>query len=477
MSALEKKNGFWEKLFLLGKFFVKILTYNFANNRDKKEEDELTEFTAKEIKELKSEIKTLSQSGPWLEIRGIKFPLPGHIFRLKETSWYRLLKPGSLVFVQSAEIFKYYWTEEDFLPEARCLPTDSNGRLVNANVLAVRIQDLEQVENEDIYFNNWKTPARELSAFLDGEAVETVDEIVLAGQSMMGAMALKIPKGTKGIIDFPAVETAGSIDDINSSHLINKIRVKCGLLLFGFDSSREVLKEVLVKNFFIPLSAYGDKYKVYFPSFRTHFELNGSQIRKRAFQPELFDRVILDDELKNQIISLFKGDEKDLKRWGVANFQKGTGKSAIAYGPPGTGKTMAGEALAEYLGRPLYLVNSMDLGLYTARFEENFKKVIEQTARWNSVTVIDESESILRSRDMGAGDSNARITAVLRNLESLERGIIWFTTNRPFDIDIAIESRIRALFYFKFPDKDKRRKIYTSGRRGRDIRQRPSFFK
>ena len=463
MSSPEKKNGFWAKLLLLGKFFVKILTFGFVGNLNKKdeEENESAEFTAQELKELKSEIKSLPKTGPWLEIRGIKFPAPGHIFRLKETSRYRLLGPGSLVFVQGVEIFKFYLSMEDIPIEARCLSLDNDGRLATgATIMAVRITDLAEVENEQTYFDNWKMPAIELNAFPDGEAVETVDEIMIAAQGMMGAAVFRLPKGAKGIIDLPTVESAGSLDNINSSHLINKIHVKCGLLLLGLDASVEVFKEILVKNFSIPFGAYGDKCKIYFPSFRAHFDLNRSQIRKRAFEPELFNRVILDDDLRTQIISLAKSEEKDLKRWGVANFQKGWGKIYLAYGAPGTGKTMTGEALAEFLGRPLYIVNSMDLGLHTSLFEANFKNVIERTARWNSVTVIDEAESILRSRDLEAIDSNIRITAVLRNLEGLERGIIWFTTNRPFDIDIAIESRIRAMFFFKFPDEAKRRKIW-----------------
>ena len=464
MGSDEKKNGFWTKFLTIGKFFVKILTFVFVGNRNKnKEENESAEFTAQEIKKLKSEIKALPQTGPWLEIRGIKFPRPGHIFRIKETAGYKLLKPGSLVFVQVVEIFKYYWDEEDIPISARCLPLDSEGRLANPAALSVELQNLEQVEDESIYFNNWKIPKRELNAFHDGEAVQTVDEILLTVQGAMGgAAALRLPKNTKGIIDLPTVERAESLDDINSLHLLKKIHVRCGILLLGFDPSAgaEIYKEVLAKNFSIPFSAYGDKYRVYFPSFRAPLDLSQSQIRKRAFEPAIFDRVILDDDLRARIISLVKAEEKDLKRWGVASFQKGAGKIYLAYGVPGTGKTMTGEALAEFLGRPLYAVNSMDLGMHTSSFEANLKNVIERTARWNSVTVIDEAESILRSRDLEMTDSNARITAVLRNLESLERGIIWFTTNRPFDIDIAIESRIRALFYFKFPDQGKRRKIW-----------------
>ena len=109
---------------------------------------------------------------------------------------------------------------------------------------------------------------------------------------------------------------------------------------------------------------------------------------------------------------------------------------------------MTGEALAEYLGRPIYRVGSADLGWSSSSFEENFKKIIEKTERWNAVTLIDEAEAILRSRDPKLFDSNARVEAVLRNLEWLKRGIIWFTTNRHFEIDFAIDSRVRAKIYF-----------------------------
>jgi len=177
----------------------------------------------------------------------------------------------------------------------------------------------------------------------------------------------------------------------------------------------------------------------------------------------MFDRVVMNKETRKTILSLVRGKEEDLDKWGVkTTFQKGTGKTFLAFGPPGAGKTMTGEALAELLERPLYIVDSKDFGTGIESFERGLCEVIEKTERWNSVTVIDEAELILQTREASLLDSSMRVAAVLRNLEKLQKGILWLTTNRPIEIDFAIESRIRAQIYFPFLNARQRRTIWET---------------
>lgn len=414
-------------------------------------------FSKSEIRALGDEIEAIKQDGPWVTIRGIKFPMPGHIFRLSQKARYRLLERGSIVLVQNLPLSKTWWVEKEVVPEALCVSLDRGGRFLNGKMWPIRISDLEEVVNEDAYFQNWHTPPKEHDIFRDGDLVETVDEILLGQEDDRGAMASKLPRGFRGIVDSPAILSGNSLDDINSPYArVRNATIITAITVINEKSTIDINPKELV----IPYSAEGEKHNIYFPSLREHIQLHSSQIRRRGFDRDVINSVILDNETREQILSLVNGSEEDLKKWGVSSFQKGTGRIFLAYGPPGTGKTLTGEMLAEYLGRPLYVVNSADLGFYGHSFEIKLREVIERTARWNAVTIIDEAELILQSRDLMIADSILRVTAVLRSLERLERGIIWFTTNRPLDIDFAIESRIRAQIYFPFPDAERREKLW-----------------
>ena len=444
---MRRKKGFFS--FII-KFLVNLFIYGVAFVDSLREPEDALQadvrFLPGEIHALKREILAPPENAPMVEIRGISFPAPGHIFRLKETATYRLCKPGTLVFVAEVLVAKQFWSIEEFPVEVKCFPLDETGRMSGSSPLMFKIQDLEYVSDEQQYFDNWNIPARKFEEFADGEAVETTEEVSFAFESFMGAIVYKFPKGTRGVIDSPEVQRGATLDDINSPFSLRKIPVVARFLLIA-----DISIPLRSKKFTIAAAAEGGKCNMYFPSFQRHNSIDRSQLKRREYDHTLMGKVIMEDEKRELILSIASGKEEDLKRWGVSAFQKGMGKIFLAYGPPGTGKTMTGEALAEYLGRPLYFVNSMDLGLYTASFEENLKKVIDRTARWNAVTVIDESESILLSRDFTTGDSVARITAVLRNLERLNRGIIWFTTNRPLDIDFAIAETSTSGTLPKFP--------------------------
>src|SRR2546422_11761238 len=65
------------------------------------------------------------------------------------------------------------------------------------------------------------------------------------------------------------------------------------------------------------------------------------------------------------------------RRWGLKKVMKKTkGLSLLFAGPPGTGKTMAAEAIASELGRPLHVVNYAQLeNMWVGETEKNIEHV------------------------------------------------------------------------------------------------------
>lgn len=428
------------------------------------QEDNQFKFSKEEIKDIRRVVEEqLDSSESWIHINGVSFPKPGNIFRLKEGTRYAFNPPGSYVFLVHTQVQKEAFSDPEFEPAVDIMPLDSEARLTDERWYSARIQDLEAISEKEVkaFLENrqQKSPIEDL--LFDGEAVELAEDVTLKGESLTeGGFSNTFPKGLKGIIDNPKFRRGENLDDINFNYQkVKKCRLTVTLMLSGRKAHQ--LQE---DRFLMPLVKQGDRYNVYLPAYQRPFPFYRFQLRRRSFDKGMFDKVVMDNQTREDILSMISSEEDALYQWGVKKaFHKGRGKIFLAFGPPGTGKTMTGEAIAELLGRPLYIADSTNLGYNPDRFEDKLRDIIDKTERWNSVTLIDEAEIILQSRDAGIVDSSIssmRVAAVLRNLEKLEKGILWLTTNRPPDIDDAIDSRIRAKIYFPPLDTVKRRKVW-----------------
>lgn len=424
--------------------------YQLTHHDDPFEEER---FPKEEIKRIRQIIREqLRPNELFINLDGIILPRIGHIFRMKEGTRYEITRPGSLIFIKEVLIGKRWLADPEQI-EVQAIVLDREGRQSNDTALGVRINDIEPVENEKEIMAKWNKPAIKMEPLRDGEAVELAEDVIISEQASLNSAAKSITfqKGLKGVVDRPTYSQGASLDEINSPYERQKVIKHKGEFILISGTKEYYFEEAL---FTIPSAKAGEKYKVYLPDYRGYHEFARGQLKKHIFDKKALDKVIMDEKTRKTILSFLLGKEEDLSKWGVgAAFKKGKGKTCAAFGPPGTGKTMSAEAAAEILEIPLYYADSADFGYTPAELERGLNRVIEQTNKWGSLTIIDDSEFILQSRDTGS--SNA--VAVLRNLEKLERGILWFTSNRPFVIDPAIESRIRAQFWFpRFTSKIRR---------------------
>lgn len=420
-------------------------------------------FSRTEIIQIrKTIIKQLDSSEHWITINGIDFPRPGYPFRVKQGTQYAFISPGSCVFVIRTLITKAILKDPETKLEVKVVPLNAEAKLVESHTYKVRVQDIEPISEKEVkdFISKREEPCAQQDIFLDGDAVELVQDITFKQDSTFQTPAgiRTFPKGLKGVIDNPQSKQGVSLDEINFPYedkLKEKIVVELAII-----SSRKKY-EILKDLFSIPLIYQGTRYDVYIPDYRAWIPFNEAQLQRRSFDKKMFDRVVMSEKNRKEILSLIFGKDKDLCKWGIEDaFEKGRGLVFLAFGPPGTGKTMTGEALAEILEKPLYIADSTALSYDLRSFEQGLKDVIEKTEQWGSVTLIDEADIILQSRDSGPFDSSARVAIVLRNLEKLKKGVLWLTTNRLINIDFAIDSRIRAKIHFPAFDKEKRRKVW-----------------
>ena len=122
----------------------------------------------------------------------------------------------------------------------------------------------------------------------------------------------------------------------------------------------------------------------------------------------------------------------------------------VLHGPPGCGKTFAVERLVDFLGWPSFQIDASSVA--SPYIHETSRKVAEvfDAAIKNApaVVVIDEMESFLADRQMGAGSSHHRVEEVAEFLRRIpeaitNRVLVVAMTNRIEMIDPAILRRGR----------------------------------
>ena len=183
-------------------------------------------------------------------------------------------------------------------------------------------------------------------------------------------------------------------------------------------------------------------------------EINIDNLTEIHFRSDSYDHLVLNTETKDILFSLTDTSEhgKDLIDG------KGGGCIFLLHGTPGVGKTLTAETIAETLKRPLYMVSVGELGTDVSSLEENLRNILQVSASWNAVLLIDEVDIFLEKRDLDI-HRNALVGVFLRLLEYYN-GILFLTTNRVEQIDPAFYSRISLAIKYPSLSTDARAQIW-----------------
>ena len=132
----------------------------------------------------------------------------------------------------------------------------------------------------------------------------------------------------------------------------------------------------------------------------------------------------------------------------------------LAMGRAGTGKTMTAEVYSEEIKRPLYEVNSGQLGTDAETIEKELHAVLERSVRLRMPLLINEADVFIQKRGVSL-EQNAVVSVFLRHLE-YHNGLVFMTTNRPEDVDEAIKNRCIAEITYKAPQAPERALLWVS---------------
>ncbi|PNP75287.1 hypothetical protein FNYG_11430 [Fusarium nygamai] len=177
---------------------------------------------------------------------------------------------------------------------------------------------------------------------------------------------------------------------------------------------------------------------------------------------QAFDNLVIDEAEKRLLVG-FIGAATNGKLQDFDDFVDGKGKGLVMLlcGPPGTGKTLTAESVSENLKRPLYRVDTSDLGMDPKNLEKNLKTALDRCARWDAILLLDEADVFLEKRTSSNLTQNEMTTIFLRVLEYY-KGIMMLTTNRYLAIDPAFESRIDLSFVFQDLEPASRAKVWCN---------------
>lgn len=183
-----------------------------------------------------------------------------------------------------------------------------------------------------------------------------------------------------------------------------------------------------------------------------------SILDKYVYNKNLLSELIVDESIKTLINSLVDG-EVQMEGKDIIEGKSG-GLVILGYGPPGNGKTLTGEIYSEYVEKPLYQIQSSQLGVNVDDIEKKLSAVLRRAERWSCILMIDEADTYVykRGQDM---IQNAIVGTFLRLLEYYN-GILFLTTNRKNIVDEAIMSRVTVAIPYNNPSKENLAKIWKT---------------
>ena len=197
--------------------------------------------------------------------------------------------------------------------------------------------------------------------------------------------------------------------------------------------------------------------------------------KKRAMQyvakePKYsFDMLKISPKVRGQIdkaLGRIKYEREVFDQWGLYAIMPSPVCAMSFYGPAGTGKSMAAEAIAAYLEKPIIRASYADIeNKYVGEGPKNVSAVFLAAEQQDAVLLIDEADSLLSKRLVNVSDPSGQAMNSMRSqlLICLENfhGIVIFTTNLQVNYDRAFLSRLINI-KFEFPDADLREEIWRA---------------
>lgn len=135
-----------------------------------------------------------------------------------------------------------------------------------------------------------------------------------------------------------------------------------------------------------------------------------------SWNDDAFSKLVLPASHKDLVLSFMEAHISGDVHFDDIIKGKGLGLLMLLVGDPGLGKTLTAEAVAEKVHRPLYILSAGELGRDAGSVEKALQDVLNMTAKWNAVLLLDECDVFLEERNSARLDHNAIVAVFLRSV-------------------------------------------------------------
>jgi ATPase family associated with various cellular activities (AAA) len=182
-----------------------------------------------------------------------------------------------------------------------------------------------------------------------------------------------------------------------------------------------------------------------------------------------FDDLVLRDTTRDgldRLVHYVRARDRVAEDLGLERrYRLERGPITLFSGRSGTGKTLAAEAVAGALGRPLHTVDLAQLvSKYIGETEKHVDEVLSQAERASAVLFFDEADALFSNRLEKASSSseqfaNMLVGYLLQRIETHD-GLVILATNLRHSIDEAFLRRFQFRIEFPLPEADERLRIW-----------------
>ncbi len=300
--------------------------------------------------------------------------------------------------------------------------------------------------------NIWSKGSRSLE--IDGERTKVVID-VLDGESI---------GSSKASTEISYVSSRISFINPKSTHIFQTKDVEEdmenldgeGELVYQSQpfSGGKVIERAPICNENVPLPRH-PYLRVFSLKEHSFFEVHVNNVEIYKYNTKLAGKLVLPESHK-QLVEILAQGTADIIDDIIMG--KSGGVIVLATGAPGVGKTLTAEVYSETVQKPLYVVQSSQLGISASDLEEKLQLILARAERWKAILLINEADVYIRERG-GDLNQNAVVGVFLRVLEYF-KGILFMTSNRATIIDDAIVSRATAHIHYHKPDEKRLYEIW-----------------
>lgn len=241
-------------------------------------------------------------------------------------------------------------------------------------------------------------------------------------------------------------------------------------LAYRYELTGGLIKNAVIAALALATSRDGDRPEVHPEDFEEGARLQlrsrfGTTLQESLVPTRGLAAVIVPPALRealDEIVAFEKARRTLVNEWGFGpELLRGVGTTALFHGQPGTGKTLAAEAIAFELGRPIRRINAAQVvWKWVGEGPRSLEQLLADARQHDALLLVDEADMLFAS-GANAPSSSLGVSTLLREMEQFP-GVAILASNLPEHLDAAARQRFRFVLEFPLPNVTARQALWRA---------------